>query len=68
MNPSPSPSLFRTAAPILIAVAVAAVCARILNTELVLEPHLHRNADEPNDGRRVWPEKVPAPTRSRSRP
>src|SRR5262245_14137053 len=53
-------SLFRTVAPLLIVVSVAVACARVMNAELVLEPSLYRNADDP-PGKRLWPTTVPRP-------
>src|SRR5580704_3936752 len=48
--------------PLLITVAAAAVCGRILSANLVYEPYLSRSEDEPNDGRRrLWPKKPPEP-------
>src|SRR5262245_29330764 len=59
MNSAAPASLYRTVAPLLIAVTVALVAARIMNANLVLEPNLYRNATDPPDGRRVWPVTVP---------
>jgi hypothetical protein len=61
MNPDPA-TLRRLVYPLLITVAVASVCGRILSANLVYEPYLSRSEDEPADGkRRLWPKKPPEP-------
>ncbi len=45
---------------ILITVAVGAALGRLFSTQLVLEPSLHRNEQDPNDIRRHWPKVRPA--------
>jgi hypothetical protein len=59
MNSDPATLRTRVYA-LLITLAAGAVAGRILAAELVYEPSLHRNEDEP-PGKRVWPKKVPTP-------
>src|SRR5438105_4827108 len=56
---------------ILIIVAVGSAVGRILSTQLVFEPSLHRDEKDPTDRRRLWPRTRPAPMptfRSHDRP
>jgi hypothetical protein len=46
---------------LLITLAAGTVAGRLLSAESVLEPSLHRNANEAPDGRRVWPRNRPLP-------
>src|SRR5947209_9371433 len=45
---------------ILITVAVGSAVGRILSTQLVFEPSLHRDDKDPEDRRRLWPKTRPA--------
>jgi hypothetical protein len=47
--------------PLLITVAVSAIAGRILSANLVYEPNISRNENEPPDGRRLWPKSRPEP-------
>jgi hypothetical protein len=53
-------ALRRWVVGLIVVTAVALACGRIVSTQLVLEPSLHRNADEPGTAR-VWPMKRPRP-------
>jgi hypothetical protein len=53
-------SLRRWVVGLIIAVAVAMACGRIVSTQLVYEPALHRNAEDPGTAR-VWPKQRPRP-------
>src|SRR5438128_1548594 len=55
------PAASRPAAAVLIAVAVAVACGRLISAQLVYEPHVHRE-NNPQDQRRGWPSIRPRPT------
>jgi hypothetical protein len=67
MKPTADVPLYRTVAPLLIAVAVATVCGRILNTTRVSVPFLVRppgGSTGPDDHRNPWPTTRPEPVPS----
>jgi hypothetical protein len=53
-------ALRRWAVGLIVAIAVAMACGRIVSTQLVYEPALHRNAEDPGTAR-VWPKGRPRP-------
>jgi hypothetical protein len=61
MSLSESAALRRWAYVLMITVAASAGAGRILNTQLVYEPVLHRNAGEDDPRPRTWPARVPRP-------
>jgi hypothetical protein len=53
-------ALRRWVVGLIIVTAVAMACGRIASTELLFEPSLHRNAEDPGTAR-VWPKARPRP-------
>lgn len=61
MSLSEPAALRRWAYVLMITVAASAAAGRILNSQLVYEPVLHRNAGEDDPRPRTWPARVPRP-------
>ena len=60
MHTSPDAArLARSACGLLILIAFAMTCARIVSAQLVPEPSLHSNEKQP--GKRLWPKSMPRP-------
>jgi hypothetical protein len=60
-SPADNASLRRLVSTLLILVAVAGVCGRILAVARVYEPNFYKGEDEVDPSRSVWPKKPPQP-------
>ncbi len=59
MTMTPSPR--RLVYGLLLTVALGSAAGRLLSTQLVYEPSVHRDEKDPKDTRRVWPKSRPKP-------